>query len=123
MKKNKGNGAGGKNTNINGKKFEEKTNNEYNLIEEGYIINYYSESKNKYNYYLSKHYENKTIYYTLQHGFKKFIKYKYNIDIFRCPDEAYIIEMNNGDKIIKILEKKSKIKKVLLKLNYGVLLH
>ncbi len=110
MKKNKGNGAGGKNTNINGKKFEEKTNNEYNLIEEGYIINYYSESKNKYNYYLSKHYENKTIYYTLQHGFKKFIKYKYNIDIFRCPDEAYIIEMNNGDKIIKILEKKEQNK-------------
>jgi len=26
------------------------------------------------------------------------IKEKYNIDIFRYPDEAYIIEMNNGEK-------------------------
>ncbi len=34
------------------------------------------------------------------------MEYKYNIDIFRCPDEAYIIEYNDGKKIIKILEKK-----------------
>jgi hypothetical protein len=103
---NNGTGAGGKNTNIYGKKFEEKTNNENNLIDDGYTINHYCKLKNKYNYYLFKNYENKTIYFTLQNGLKKFIKYKYNIDIFRCPDEAYIIEMNNGKKIIKILEKK-----------------
>ena len=35
------------------------------------------------------------------------MKYKYNIDVFRCPDEAYIIEYHNSDKrVIKILEKK-----------------
>ena len=34
------------------------------------------------------------------------MKNKYNIDLFRCPDEAYIFEYNNGRKVIKILEKK-----------------
>jgi hypothetical protein len=34
------------------------------------------------------------------------MKNKYNIDLFRCPDEAYIIKYNSGRKIIKILEKK-----------------
>jgi len=103
---NKGIGAGGRNTNINGKKFEEKTNNENILIENGYKFNYYANIKNKFNYYLSKEFENKTIYYTLQNGLKKFIKVKYNIELFRCPDEAYIIEYDDGRKIIKIIEKK-----------------
>jgi len=31
----------------------------------------------------------------------------YNIDIFRNPDEAYIIDYKNGKKVIKILEKKN----------------
>lgn len=42
----------GKNTNKNGKYFEEKTNNENNLIENDFIMNYYSKSNNKFNYYL-----------------------------------------------------------------------
>ena len=87
---NTGTGAGGKNTNIYGKKFEDKTNNENKLIDDGFIKESYS--KTKYGYYLYK-----TIYFTLQNGLKLFIKSKYDIDIFRCPDEAYII---------KILEKK-----------------
>jgi len=35
-----------------------------------------------------------------------YMKNKYNIELFRCPDEAYIIEYTNGRKVIKILEKK-----------------
>ena len=35
------------------------------------------------------------------------MKHKYNIKIFRCPDEAYIIEYNTGKIEIKILEKKT----------------
>jgi hypothetical protein len=34
------------------------------------------------------------------------MKNRYNIDLFRCPDEAYIIEYTNGRKVVKILEKK-----------------
>jgi hypothetical protein len=37
------------------------------------------------------------------------MKDKYNIDLFRCPDEAYIIEYTSGRKVIKILENKSKM--------------
>jgi len=34
------------------------------------------------------------------------MKNKYGIDLFRYPDEVYIIEYNNCKKVIKILEKK-----------------
>ena len=48
------------------------------------------------------------------------MKNKFNILLFRYPDEAYIIEYNTGKKVIKILEKKTKTLKVLLKRNYGL---
>ena len=101
---NKGTGAGGANTNYYGKKFEEKTNNKPRLIENSYVIN--SFTKKTYDYYLSKTFDDKTIVFVLQNGLKSYMKHKYNIELFRCPDEAYIIEYNDGKKIIKILEKK-----------------
>jgi hypothetical protein len=61
-------------------------------------------------YYLIKTYETKTIVFVLQNGLKLYMKNKYNIDMFRCPDEAYIIEYANGRKVIKILEKKEQNK-------------
>jgi hypothetical protein len=57
-------------------------------------------------YYLSKIFEDRIITFMLQNAFKIYMKTKYHIDIFRCPDEAYIIEYNTGRKVIKILEKK-----------------
>jgi len=102
---NKGIGAGGTNTNYYGKLFEDKTNNYNKLLDIGYI-EYKLPDKCKYNYYLSKTFEDKTIIFTLQNGLKKYMKFKYEIDIFRCPDEAYIIEYNTGKIDIKILEKK-----------------
>ena len=105
---NKGTGAGGANTNYYGKKFEEKTNNEQRLLEIGYTKNSFTTKKPKksYDYYLSKTFEDRTIVFVLQNGLKVYMKKKYNIDLFRCPDEAYIIEYNSGRKVIKILEKK-----------------
>ena len=106
-KKNKGSCAGGSNTNYYGKKFEQKTSNELRLLNNGYSKNILKKkSTNIFNYYLSKSFEDKTIIFVLQNGFKNYIKIKYNIELFRCPDEAYIIEYNNGRKVIKILEKK-----------------
>ena len=102
---NKGTGAGGANTNYYGKKFEEKTNNENRLLENGYekiILN----KKSKNGYYLTKIFEEKKVTFVSQSGLKEYIKHKYNIELFRCPDEAYIIEYNSGRKVIKILEKK-----------------
>jgi hypothetical protein len=104
---NKGTGAGGANTNYYGKKFEEKTNNEQRLLEMGYIRTSFTQKPKKaYDYYLSKTFDTKTIVFVLQNGLKMYMKTKYNIDMFRCPDEAYIIEYTSGRKVIKILEKK-----------------
>lgn len=104
---NKGTGAGGANTNYYGKNFEEKTNNEKRLLDDGYVKKSFTKKpKNSYDYYLSKSFDDKTIIFVLQNGLKMYMKNKYNIDLFRCPDEAYIIEYNTGRKVIKILEKK-----------------
>jgi hypothetical protein len=103
---NKGAGAGGSNTNYYGKKFEEKTNNEKRLLEMGYTKNSLTKKPKKIYDYLSKTFEDKTVVFVLQNGLKMYMKNKYNIDLFRCPDEAYIIEYTNGRKVIKILEKK-----------------
>lgn len=111
VKKNRGIGAGGANTNLHGKKFEEQTNIENYLLEKGFEKTVFSEvKKNKYDYILSKSFDNevigKKIIYLSQNGFKTYMKKYFNIDVFRCPDEAYIIEYQDGKKIIKVLEKK-----------------
>jgi hypothetical protein len=105
---NKGSQAGGVNTNHYGKKFEDKTNNETRLLNDGYIKIYLQKKYKKvYNYYLSKKFEDKTIIFVLQNALKIYMKNKYNIELFRYPDECYIIEYNTGKKVIKILEKKN----------------
>ena len=101
--------SGGKNTTYYGKKFEELTDNEKKLLLLGYNkinINKNTKKMSKYNYYLTKKDENKKILFFLHNSFKFYIKNKYNINLFRHPDEAYIIKYKTGDKIIKILEKK-----------------
>lgn len=104
---NRGTGAGGSNTNLYGKKFEEKTNNETRLLTQGFEkLSLTKKPKKTYEYYLTKTYEDKTVVFVLQSGLKMYVKNKYNIDLFRYPDEAYIIEYNSGKKVIKILEKK-----------------
>jgi len=103
---NKGTGAGGANTNYFGKMFEEKKNNRQRLLEMGYAEQWCKTPKKRHNCYLSKTIEDKTIVFVSQNGLKVYMKHKYKIDVFRCPDEAYIIEYPSGRKVIKILEKK-----------------
>lgn len=103
---NRGTGAGGANTNLFGKKFEEKTNNEDRLVADGFTKNSFTKKPKKHEVYLSKSLADRTVYFVLQTGLKTFIKNKYDIELFRCPDEAYIIEYKSGRKVIKILEKK-----------------
>lgn len=102
---NKGTGAGGANTNYYGKKFEDKTNNKLRFLDDGYEYIKSFKSKKEYEY-ISKTFEDKTIVFVSQNGLKMYMKNKYNIDLFRCADEAFIIEYNTGKKVIKILEKK-----------------
>jgi hypothetical protein len=101
--KNRGKGAGGSNTNKFGKKFEEKTNNVSRLLDSGYTKTCFKKSKT---YYLSKEYEDRTVIFVSQNALKLYIFSKYQIELFRCPDEAYIVEYKSGAKIISILEKK-----------------
>jgi hypothetical protein len=76
-------------------------------LNDGYTKHSFTKkTKKTYDYYLSKSFEDKTIVFVLQNGLKMYMKSKYNIELFRCPDEAYIIDYNTGKKVIKILEKK-----------------
>ncbi len=103
-KKNKGIGAGGKETNVKGKEFEELTNNSNNLLKDKYIKK--SINKSKFGHFLNKKIdENVEINFVLQSGLKTYFEHFHKITMFRNPDEAYIIK--KGDTIIvKILEKK-----------------
>jgi hypothetical protein len=103
---NRGTGAGGANTNLYGKKFEEKTNNENRLIEQGYQKKSFSPKPKKTDYYLIKEFPDRTNYFVLQNGLKTFVKNRYETELWRCPDEAYIIEFKSGRRVIKVLEKK-----------------
>ena len=106
MTENKGTGAGGANTNKNGKKFEEKTSNRERLLEMGFIENV-TQKYNQRFVYFNKRMEEYSIVFLEQGDLQKYIKHNYNLDLFRNPDEAYIIEYNDGRKVIKILEKKT----------------
>ena len=101
---NRGTGSGGANTNLHGKRFEEKTNNQYRLLDMGFVKNEFSKKTG--GFYLTKIYDNKKVVFVSQNNLKKYVKEKYGIHLFRCPDEAYIIEYGDGKKVIKILEKK-----------------
>lgn len=100
---NKGTNAGGTNTNLFGKLFEENTNIEESLYKMQFIKK--KIDNHKYSYYLKKKIDNIKIIYLTQSGLRKYFKLKYNIKLFRNPDEAYIIKINNKC-ILKILEKK-----------------
>jgi len=95
--------SGGKMTTNNGTAFEKLTNNENNLIYNGYVKNIMN--NNKHGYYYSKTDEDLEILYFLQNGFKLYMKNTYNINIFRRPDEVYIVKYNDKTNV-KILEKK-----------------
>jgi hypothetical protein len=95
---NKGTGAGGANTNKTGKPFEENTNNVKQMLDRGFVTHKHG---------VTKTFEDKTVVIVSQRNLANYAKDKFGInDIYRCPDEAYIIEYASGKKVIKILEKK-----------------
>ena len=112
MSVNKGTGAGGKNTNKTGLNFEKISDSVPKLLDDGFIRKNYQDSKksiNKFSFYLEKILLNKTIVFLTKNGLKEYFKIFLNFDIFRQPDEAYLIKNNDEtDKTYKllILEKK-----------------
>jgi len=104
---NRGTGAGGKNTNHYGKAFEHFTCHQERLLGSGFVKSSFKSCPKKVSdFYFTKTYEDKTIVFVSQQGLKEYMKCKYNIQMLRNPDEAYIVEYKDGRKILKILEKK-----------------
>jgi len=102
---NKGVGAGGANTTINGLSFENKTSIENKLLENNYI-KVIMDTKKKYGYYFEYKNNNNKIIYMTQAGFKLYFKKTFNIEVYKQPDEAFLIFSNN-EYHLKILEKKN----------------
>lgn len=102
--KNKGTGAGGANTTINGTSFEIKIDNEQRLKDKGFVQKLFKNGKG---YYLEKDEESRNVHFVKQGGLKTLMKHFHDKDIYRRPDEAYIFTDKVTGKIeVKILEKK-----------------
>jgi hypothetical protein len=104
---NRGTGAGGANTNLNGLSFEKKTSNELRLLSNGFVRKSIPNSKAKYGYYFEKEISpTESIVYVTQSGLKLYFAHFFGKEMCREPDEAYLFR--NGDKsVLKILEKKN----------------
>ena len=105
---NKGTGAGGSKTNHNGLSFEEKTSIEPKLDEYKYTKKDIK-IKNKKGVYYEYKDDNINIIYFKKNSFKLYFEKEFNFQssaIYRQPDEAYLIKINN-EYILKILEKKN----------------
>ncbi len=108
IKKNKGTGAGGANTTLNGGAFENITSIESMLLSKKFTKKKFTTRSD---YYMEKILpnENKKLIYVKQWGLKTFMEEFYASSAIRKPDEAFIIieKTNELDKItINILEKK-----------------
>jgi hypothetical protein len=108
IKINKGTGAGGANTTLNGGAFENITSIESMLLSKNFTKKKFTTSSD---YYMEKNLSNPNIrlIYVKQFGLKTFMEEFYASSAIRKPDEAFIcIEKSNGkDKLtINILEKK-----------------
>ena len=78
---NKGTGAGGANTNLNGKIFEAKTSNEPRLLVHGFIKTYMDKKEQKNNFYLEKEFPTGKLVFVQQSGLKKYMKQLHKVII------------------------------------------
>lgn len=99
---NKGTGAGGAATNASGLGFELQTSIIPRLEQLGYTRSKIDSTKNGFT--LSKVYESHGVIFMTQGGLKKFFT---GTDIFRNPDEAFLVIHRDGRRVLKILEKKN----------------
>ena len=82
-----------------GKQFEEYTDHSPYLVRSGFV-------NDSYKCMVKTIRDSITITFVSQYAFKRWMKHRYGIHMFRLPDEAYIIE--HGDtRVLKILEKRA----------------
>ncbi len=102
---NRGTGAGGKNTNVNGLAFENKTDNTQRLLKKGFVRITFSSAK--YGWYLQKKINDSTFMYFMQKSALNNFCIKYlQKEVCREPDEAYVLK-KDGKYTFFILEKKN----------------
>ena len=77
---NQGTGAGGHQTNKNGKKWENDTCNKNRLLSQGYLYELGI---------IQKKYETHEILYFAQGDLKRYFKKYHDVTIYRNPDEAF----------------------------------
>ena len=103
MSVNRGTGAGGAGTNASGLPFEEKTANQRRLQEQGYSM-VAMRGGGKFSYYMEKD----GVVFMTKGGLKTYMKEKFGVEIFREPDEAYLIrDPESRVTQLKVLEKKN----------------
>ena len=107
---NKGTGAGGANTNVTGKSFEQKTENETRLLASGFVRKQIpgceKNLESSFYYLIKESGPTESVVYLTQGGLKKYFKHFFKKELCRHPDEAYLFR--NGDKYtLKVLEKKN----------------
>ena len=94
----------GRNT-LSGKIFERKTNSSDFLISKGFVKRMLGDTKH---FLYMKRMENKTIVYLYQKNFRYFCKDILELDVWRDPDEAFVILFTESDKIsLGIIETKN----------------
>lgn len=126
--RNKGTGAGGANTNASGKAFERETDVIAFLLANGFERtdalafpkpvkrNHPNKNKTKEDLVaehnpnavcLRKACDDKTITFVQQGGLRRYMQKRFDIEMFRNPDGAYIVEYANGRKVLKVVEMKN----------------
>ena len=104
---NRGTGAGGARTTLNGRKFEDLTNVEKHLWARGFVDRQLTKTKSGKGYVLEKTSRGRTMMYVSQAGLKLLAKQRYVITALRNPDGAYLVEHADGRRVLKILETKT----------------
>ena len=107
---NRGTGAGGANTNLTGKTFEQKTENETRLLASGFVRKQIpgceKNLESSFYYLIKESSQTESVVYLTQGGLKKYFGHFFKKELCRHPDEAYLFR--NGDKYtLKVLEKKN----------------
>jgi hypothetical protein len=103
---NRGTGAGGANTNANGKSFEQKTSNESRLLDVGFIRKRIPGTNAKHGFYLEGTLAGKDVIYLTQGGLKAYFAHFFQTSMCRSPDEAYLTK-EHDHYTLTILEKKN----------------
>lgn len=104
---NRGTGAGGARTTLNGRAFEAIADVEGLLLARGFVRRQLTTANSKKGYVLEKTRGGRTMMYVSQAGLKLLAKQRYGIAALRNPDGAYIVEHTDGRRVLKILEMKA----------------